>query len=489
MNAAPHEGGSRLQPVRRLLAALPQGEFFRGAITIAGATGAAQLIGILSSPIITRLYSPADYGAFAVAGALLTLLVSVACLRYELAIPLPRSDVEAANVLAVCLVVCAAISLGVVPLLWLAGPRLMGTIGAGALAGWVLLLPVGVLAGGALAGFIGWMLRTKSYTEIAANRLAQSSTVVAVQVGLGLFGAGASGLLLGTVAGSLAGMGRLIRAAWRRSHRSFREVRPREARAAATRYRRFPIFSAPSIAINILGLDVPLVWIVATYGAGTGGQFALAQRVVALPIAVLAAAVGQVYFAEAARLAQERPAGLRGLFTKTTRTLVLAAIGPFALGAVASPSLFPVIFGQAWSDAGLYVAILAPMYLLQFVSWPTGGTLDVLERQDLHLLRETGRLILVGGVVVIASLLRLSAIHAVIALSVAGCVMNTLYGLVSWRAIVTFRLRPVAVAAGTEAAMGDTDDVLHAPAGAGESANNRHAEAHPTRAEDPIDGQ
>ena len=58
-----------MNQVGRVLAALPQGDFFRGVVTIAGATGAAQLIGILSSPIITRLYSPSDYGAFAVAGA------------------------------------------------------------------------------------------------------------------------------------------------------------------------------------------------------------------------------------------------------------------------------------------------------------------------------------------------------------------------------------------------------------------------------------
>jgi len=428
--------------LQRLLAAVPQGEFFRGALTIAGATGAAQLIGILSSPIITRLYSPSDYGAFAVAGAVLTLLISVACIRYELAIPLPRSDDEAANVFALCLIVTAAISLGTVPILWLAGPWILDAIGASALSPVVLLLPLGVLAGGFLAAFTGWMIRTKSYSEIAANRLTQSGTVVVAQVGLGLVGAGAPGLLVGTVAGGFAGSSRLFRAAWRKSHASFRTVSRHGIWTAATRFRRFPIFSAPSVALNIVGLEIPLIWMVAHYGADTGGQFALAQRVVALPVSVLAAAVGQVFFAEAARLNPERPAELRPLFIRTTRTLVLTAIGPFALGAIASLFLFGIIFGQAWSDAGLYVAILAPMYFLQFVTWPTGGTLDVLERQDLHLLREIGRLAFVGGAVVAATALDLSATAAVVAMSVAGCVTNILYGYISWRAIGGHRTRP-----------------------------------------------
>ena len=72
-------------------------------MTIAGGTGVAQLVGILSSPIVTRLYTPSDYGAYAVAASVLAVLVSVACIRYEGAIPLPASDVAAANVLALCL--------------------------------------------------------------------------------------------------------------------------------------------------------------------------------------------------------------------------------------------------------------------------------------------------------------------------------------------------------------------------------------------------
>lgn len=425
--------------VARLRAAMPTGQFFRGAVTIAGATGAAQLITILSSPILTRLYTPGDYGAFAVAGALLTILIAVACLRYELAIPLPRDEVAAASVLVLCLVVTAAVSLLLMPIMWLAGPQLMDLLGATALAGYALLLPVGVLAGGALAAFTGWMIRTTSYRAIASVRLTQSVAVVAVQVGLGLAGAGAGGMLIGSVIGSFAGLSRLVRAAVRRSRSSFEAVTRPDVAAAARRYRRFPIFSSPSVALNLIGLDAPLIWMVIAYGADSGGQFALSQRVVTLPIAVLASAVGQVYFAEAARIAHEGMAGVRTLFARTTRTLILVGTIPFALGALASPVLFPIIFGPAWGEAGRYVAILAPMSLFQFVAWPTGGTLDVLERQDLHLAREIGRVVLVGAAIVLATGLHLSAVGAVIALSVAGCTTNVLYGAISWAAIVRGR--------------------------------------------------
>ena len=355
---------------------------------------------------------------------------------------MPKGDADAANVFVLCLVVTLGISIATVPILWFIGPWLMDSMGAHAVAPFVLLLPIGVLGGGALMAFTGWMVRLKSYGEIAANRLTQSGTVAVAQVGLGVAGTGAGGLLFGTVVGSLAGSSRLFRAAWRASEASFRTVTRAGVRAAAIRYRRFPIYSAPSIALNILGLELPLLWMVAVYGTDAGGQFALAQRIVALPVGVVAGAVGQVYFAEAARLVHDGTPGLRALFLKTTRSLALTAIGPFTLGALLSPFLFGIIFGQAWTEAGVYVAILAPMYFLQFVTWPTGGTLDVLERQDLHLVREIGRLLLVGGAVILATSLHLSATGGVIAMSIAGCVTNLAYGYISWRAITHHRPRP-----------------------------------------------
>lgn len=421
--------------LNRITNALPGGEFVRGAAAIAGATGAAQLIVIVASPIITRLYTPVEYGAYAVVGVFLTLLLAVASLRYELAIPLPRTDEHAAAVVGLCAVITTAISVALLPVAWLAGPAILAATGAVALSPYVLLVPFGVAAGAYFQALTSWMLRLKAFREIAAVRITQSAVVVAFQIGLGLVRAGALGLLIGSIGGSVAAVARLAFVTWRRSEPAFRSVKAQDVRDAAGRFRRFPIFSSPSIVINLLGLEAPLLWIVAAYGADTGGQFALAQRVVALPVAVLAAAVGQVYFAEAARVARDRPGSIAGLFGKTTRSLVLISAVPFVLGAIAAPWLFPVIFGEAWRTAGVFVAVLAPMYFLMFVTWPTGGTLDVLERQDLHLLRELGRLVLVGGVIVIATALHLPALQAVIALALAGSATNVLYGFVSWWAI------------------------------------------------------
>jgi O-antigen/teichoic acid export membrane protein len=420
--------------LRRLL---PQGELKQGVVTLVGAATISQAIVVISAPVITRLYSPSDVGSYSVATAVLSVLVVVTCLRYEWAIPLPESDVAAANVLALCILVAIGMSLIAALALWIGGGSLLGLLGASTLGQWAVLIAVGQLGAGVVLALTGWAIRTKRFADIGVNRLTQSATLVAVQVGLGVPRLGPVGMLLGSVAGNQAGFVRLARVAWRTHSEAFRAVTWTGIKFAAWRYRRFPIFSSGSALMNTLGEQAPLLLLAGIYGAAVGGQYALAVRVGALPVTLVAAAVSQVFVAETARLAREEPSAMRVLFGRTTRTLALVAIGPFVLMALLAPILSGLVFGEAWRDAGFYVAILAPMFYLQLVTSPTGGTLDVLERQDLHLVREILRLVFVGGAAFIAVAAHASPLEAVGMFSLGGCLTYIAYGLTSWRAITS----------------------------------------------------
>jgi O-antigen/teichoic acid export membrane protein len=423
--------------IRRWRSLLPRGELQRGLVALVGGATFAQALIVASAPIVTRLYSPSEVGVYSVASSLLSVLTVVTCLRYEWSIPLPESDVAAANALSLCLLISAALSILVGIVLWTAGEPLVGLVGASVLRPYVLLIMLGQAGGGVALAFTNWAIRTRAFSEIAATDLTQSATQAVAQVGLGLAHMGAIGLFVGAIAGIFTAATRLSRAAWHTHASAFRGVSWSGIRFAASRYRRFPIFSSGSALINGLGEQAPLLLLVAIYGTSVGGHFALAVRVSALPVSLIAGAVSQVYVSETARLAREDPAGLRAVFGRTIRSLALAAIGPFALLAVVAPLLAGPVFGGAWAIAGVYVALLVPMYYLQLVTSPTGGTLDVLERQDLHLTREVLRLCFVGVAALAADALHLTPVVAVGVFGVAGCLTYTVYGLASWQAIVS----------------------------------------------------
>lgn len=408
----------------------------RGLATLIGGTTLSQVLIVASSPILTRLYTPDDVGAWSAAVAIMAILISVACLSYQLAIALPADDASAANVLGLCIVVAAVTSLLASMVLFVGGDRLFEFLGIEAVAGYWWLIIIGQFFGATFAAFTMWAVRTRRYRHIASGSLVQSASVATTQIALGAVDPTATGMLAGSVTGSIAGSGLLALNSWRSHRQELLAITVSGMRTVARRYVRFVKFSTPAAFLNTLGLRAPQLLLVLLYGPAVGGFFALANRLVSIPLTTIAGAVGQMYFAHAAPLARSDIPALRDLYVRTTRTLALVSIVPTIIGMIVAPAVFRVFFGAEWEEAGWYVTVLAPWYCVMFIVTPAGSTLDVMERQDLHFIREGGRLAILGCAAAGMVLADLSAFQAVIALSVAGTVFYSWYGVLSWRATI-----------------------------------------------------
>ena len=421
--------------LRRTGSALRASSFARGSLLIAAGTGGGQLISIAIAPVLTRLYIPSDYGVFGVAAAISTILISIVCLGYDNAVPLPGNDDDAANLVALSVAMSVGVSTALFVSLWLAAPLLSSLLGIPDMGPFALLISVSVAMQGIMAAFIAWNIRMKAYVEIARNRVTQASVAAVSQVGFGLLGLGAIGLIFGVVVAGLVASGRLAWTALRGHGAAFRNVTRSEVAAGARRYRRFPLMSAPARLLNGIGTQAPLLLITVLFGTAVGGQFALAHRVMALPLTLMATAIGNTYFAEASRVKRDDATGLRRLYLRTTGSIALVATGPILLAAVLSPFVFGIIFGEAWKEAGVFAAILAPMYLLRLMTSPTHSTLDILERQDLHLIREIIRILLIAGSVIAAWAAGTSPVATVVIITMVGVITYSVYGYLTWRAI------------------------------------------------------
>ncbi|MCS5582709.1 MAG: oligosaccharide flippase family protein, partial [Pseudomonadales bacterium] len=127
-----------------VLQRVPKSRFVRSVSILAGGTAAGQLIVIAASPILTRLYSPEDFGMLAVYGGVLGILGVIASLRYQLAIPLPDTDREALHIVALSLLIVGLMT-GIVWLaVVLAGQEFVALLNTPELAEYLWLLPVGL---------------------------------------------------------------------------------------------------------------------------------------------------------------------------------------------------------------------------------------------------------------------------------------------------------------------------------------------------------
>ena len=89
----------------------PKSEFSRNVFTLMTGTTIAQAIPIAISPILTRIYTPEDFGLLALFLAITIIIGSIANGRYELAIMLPEKDEDAINISALGFIISSSMSL------------------------------------------------------------------------------------------------------------------------------------------------------------------------------------------------------------------------------------------------------------------------------------------------------------------------------------------------------------------------------------------
>ncbi len=355
---------------------------------LAGGTALAQVVVFVSYPLLSRLYTPEDFGVLAVYAALLGVTLPVASFRYEYAIPIARNDGAARNLLTLCLSILLVNSVALT-LLWLLARAFSWTTGS--VGDYLWLLPLGFLAAGAYQAVSYWAIRQRDFPRLAKTKVGQGIGTAVTQIGLGFF-SGPLGLLVGDVVGRSAGVLTLARPlVATRPSRTGRVTSPR-LRAVARTYRRFPMYSSGSSLINALGLQAPALFMVAEYGVAAGGAFGLTLRVLSAPMALVGRAIMQVFFAEGAQLQRRDPAEVVGLFDRLAiRLLAMATIAATAIILVARP-LFPTIFGSAWVTAGVYAQALGLMAGAQLLVVPLSHTLNLIERQDAQFLWDGLRL-------------------------------------------------------------------------------------------------
>jgi O-antigen/teichoic acid export membrane protein len=382
-------------------------------------TAAGQGLALLAAPVLTRLYAPRDFGVLGVFVAIVTLLNVVGTFRYELAVPLPADDRTALDLVAVGLLANVCVVAGLWVLVPFVGDRVERWTATPDLADQLWLLPPTVLATGAYAVLTYWAIRCREYRSIARRNVTYGVAQVGTQLVLGALGVRPLGLLAGTGAGQLAGALALARALRRREGARLRAVSLAGMRAAARRYRRFPLFSTWSGLLNSAGSVAPVLLLAGLHGPTVAGWFTLSTRVVGAPIGLVGEAVAQVYLGEAAELARRDPGGVRRLFGRVSARLFGVGLIPITLLALPAPWWFPAVFGERWHAAGEYAQVLLPMYLLQFAVVPLSQTLNVLEQQHLQLLWDALRLVLAVASLVAARHLGATPVHTVLAYGVA----------------------------------------------------------------------
>lgn len=368
MSGLPHSASRNLLSVSVLRKNRSKSTFARNVITLMTGTSIAQAIPIAISPILTRMYSPEDFGLLAIYMSCVAILSVVATGKYELAIALPVSDIDAANIGVLALKICAAVSCLLTIPIFMFGNSIAQILGNRDIASWLYLLPLSVFSVASFNTFQFWCNRNSDYRAMSANRIQNAGLSAGASVGFGVAKVHA-GQIIGTLLGQFLAVGWIARKIWKQDRKVFAGTNVTTQLKLARDYAAHPKHVAPSQLLGVIATQIPN-WIVSHFYSLNGlGFFSLAYRLVSLPTGLIASAIGDVYRQKIAVAYQEH-GEFRQIFLKTLRTTSILAIFPFGIMYVVAPSLFAFVFGESWRIAGDYARILVVASFFQFVFTP-----------------------------------------------------------------------------------------------------------------------
>lgn len=366
--------------IAKLTSRFQRGGAARDVAILMMGTGVAQAITIGVTPLLTRLYSPSDFGLLAVFLAVVSVCATLVTLRFETSILVPKKNIESANLVLLSLILAGGLSAVLVFLSFLLPMTIQEKIGLGILGNWISIACLTAGTAAAIAVMQGWMNRQKKYKQMAWLRVGQSFALAVVAVCLGILNV-KDGLLIAQICATACfcfaalWLGRSVANLWKKE----------QLQATAVVHKNAPKYLLPTSLLDVVTLQMPVLMIAMWFGADEAGQFSMAWKLLMIPMGLIGGAIGQVFMQRLSNTI-ENPLAAKKILSHSWLLLFFIGLVPFALFLMGGDYFFKMILGDDWVEAGTLATILAPMAFVIFISSPTSGTFVILGLQKYSLL-------------------------------------------------------------------------------------------------------
>ena len=318
------------------------------------------------TPIIARFYNPADFGKFALLSSLLAVVNVFSSLRYHLAIPLSnntRSVIILRNLSYTLLVVITTfVFLGSIIYVILTGKL------------YVIFLSFGAFTMGSNAIENNTFIYLKKFKTISWSKIVQVIVLTISQLSFSIFKE--VGLIIGYILGQLSAVV---------FQRKFVQLNPEtiirksELKSMAKLHSDFPRYSVPDGLLNKIGVHMPIFILTWASGSSIAGLFAMADRLIQVPVSFLGSSIGQVFYSRAEELS--RPDKARTMTFEVITNLFCLALPISVACYYYLPGLLVIALSDAWRGVGVYAQALLPWLTMVFVVSPITGIFMVLGKQ------------------------------------------------------------------------------------------------------------
>ncbi len=356
-------------------------------LALTAGTTLSQLILVATAPILTRLYTPRDFGLFALYISLSSIIAVLSTGCYEFAIMLPKKDSDAIIISILCLSLICSFCPIFFFAIFILNTTIANILKSPELKYWLFFLPISVLLTGIYSTLYNWSNRKQEYHRISVSRVFGSVVNSFISLLFGFWKLDIGGLILGNIIGQGISIGLLCL----QFYKDFRLKTPLfipskiELYQQAKKYINFPRYSLPTNILNAITQQLPIILLNNFFGATIVGFYSLTQKVIGIPLSILSGSITDI-FRQRSNEEFQRQGNCHTLFRTTFKRLVLISLIPFLCLFIFAPSLFSIIFNKEWHPAGEYARILSILFFFSFTASPLSYILYVTENQRIDLI-------------------------------------------------------------------------------------------------------
>ena len=358
----------------------PKSEFTRNVLTLMTGTTIAQAIPIAISPILTRIYTPEDFGIFTLYISFASIVSVIATGRYELAIMLPKNNKDTINLMLLSFLITLFISFITLIIVYFFNSQISNMLGNPEISPWLYFIPITVLLTGVYQILNYRYNRSKHYKLLAKSKIIQSATTATSNIYMGFSGFGSSGLIISGLLGQGLAVVIFLKNFWLNDKKQFKYLSKYKMIDLARKYKKFPIYNLPNALIDGFRISGISIFIAKFFTTAFLGQFSLAWRMLQMPSSLIASSLSQVFFQ---KVASSNKKELNRIVKSFIFKSFLISLPIFLIIYFFATDIFVIVFGDKWKQAGAIASILAPWIMLNFITSPISTLFIVLNKQDI----------------------------------------------------------------------------------------------------------
>lgn len=371
-----------------------QSDFLKSVSVLFSGNVIANAISFLSVPILSRIYSQADFGDYAIVTSVASILIISTAFGLTSAIMAPKDDDESRKIITTAYttqsIIISLFAVLLVSLYLLFDYKLYSFSGNYLLS--VVFLYIYSLIYALFSFLTVFTNKQKKNRVLFWNALINSVALLVLTIPLGLLGFGGIGYILAASCSYLVADIQMIF----HTHPFIKIKLYSGVKELYVKYKDFILFQYPSNILGTFTVQLPNQMFSRFFGNASLGGYAMCERLLGVPMRLIGTPISTVYFRQASSFVKENKDLSDFTYRLISRVLWVSLL-PVILVLLFAKPILTFVLGEEWSSVGDITTILIVPYVLSFCSSCVTYCLVVLDKQKINLYITAVQLLLIAS--------------------------------------------------------------------------------------------